>query len=135
MKLLLLLGLLLTQPVWAGWTDIGESDTVTLYVDLASINKTASGRSALSLFGYKVPKKDSNSEWLSAVVLNEYDCTKTLCDLYATLVTLTEWGQERWSSTISRLLPDGRSKPPRLLVRFSFGLSVLRQFVNYGINC
>jgi hypothetical protein len=75
-KLLLLLGLLLTQPVWAGWTDIGESDTVTLYVDLASINKTASGRSALSLFDYKVLKKDSNSEWLSAVVLNEYDCTK-----------------------------------------------------------
>jgi hypothetical protein len=71
---LILLGLVLSQPVWAEWTKIGSPAQVTFYVDFGTVKKTATGRRAWILHDRKTPFQTPNGDAFSMAFLNEYDC-------------------------------------------------------------
>jgi hypothetical protein len=78
----ILLGMMLTQPVWAEWTVTGTMSDKSIgewtsYADLASISKTDNGRKMFVLWDYKLPQGDpkNKSQYKSEKALEEYDCS------------------------------------------------------------
>jgi hypothetical protein len=79
---LILLGLLLAQPVWAEWVGIVSSNYVRHYHDPSTVRKTATGKITIweltdypetqeTLGGVKLSKPFWSYKWLQ-----EYDCNK-----------------------------------------------------------
>jgi hypothetical protein len=80
-KALILLGLLLSQPVWAEWLEhrvdgAGTAKECTVYIDPITIRKTASGRRIWILYDCRVEKRNilNNKSYKSEKWLHEYDC-------------------------------------------------------------
>jgi hypothetical protein len=75
---LILLGLLLVQPVWAGWRriDIASDNSFAIYIDYATLRKTDKGRRMWTLFDYETPQQPikDEPEFKSEKVLYEFDC-------------------------------------------------------------
>jgi hypothetical protein len=73
---LILMGLLLAQPVWAGWRKIDGDASLTFYVDYATLRKTDKVRRMWALINYETPQQPERDrpEFKSEKVLYEYDC-------------------------------------------------------------
>ena len=72
----LFLGLLLAQPVWAEWTELGAPDGLTHYMDHETVRKTESGRRAWFLYNFKAARElQPKKTFLSSTVLMEFDCS------------------------------------------------------------
>jgi len=73
---LILLGMLLTQPVLAEWVEVAR-DSVggTYYIDPATIRKTDNGRRVWEMATYEEPRQVEGRSHLSANGVREYDCT------------------------------------------------------------
>jgi len=80
MRLVLItLGLLLAQPVWAGWVVMGvggEGATdVVIFGDPATVRKTANGRRVWMMWSYDKPQPNSvGGTYQSTKNLEEFDC-------------------------------------------------------------
>jgi hypothetical protein len=85
MKRLLLLLMLVSPPVWAGWVELGPvgegADAFTIYWDPATLRKTADGRRAWMMGSYEQSWTKS-VPYQSFKSLTEVDCagerTRTL---------------------------------------------------------
>ncbi len=71
---LILLGLVLSQPVWAEWTQMGSPEGMTYHIDFGSIKKTGNGRRAWVLYDFKSARQLSNGKSFSQMALGEFDC-------------------------------------------------------------
>jgi hypothetical protein len=80
MKRLLLLLMLVSPPAWAGWVEVGragggETTERSIYLDPATIRKTAEGRRAWRLYSFVEPQPDlGDAVYQSTKALVEYDC-------------------------------------------------------------
>ena len=75
---LILIGFLLTQPVWAGWSRLwsmndGGKDEFTVYVDYESIRKAGDNRRIWVVLDHKFPQ--GILKYKSTRMLLEVDCT------------------------------------------------------------
>ena len=72
----LFLGLLLAQPVWAEWTELGAPDELTHYIDHETVRRTESGRRAWFLYNFKTARElSSKKTYSSLTLLMEFDCS------------------------------------------------------------
>jgi hypothetical protein len=71
--LVLAIALLFAGSVWAEWSNIGENDVDTLYVDLQSMHPQGHIRKILELQDLK--QRGKNGE-MSVLTKSEYDCEK-----------------------------------------------------------
>jgi hypothetical protein len=75
MKLVrILLGMLLSQPVWAEWTQMGSPEGMTHHIDVGSIKKTENGRRAWVLYDFKSARQLPKGKSFSQMALGEFDC-------------------------------------------------------------
>jgi hypothetical protein len=72
-KRVLAIALLFAGSVWAEWSNIGENDVDTVYVDLQSMNSQGNIRKVLELQDLK--QRGKNGE-MSVLTKSEYDCEK-----------------------------------------------------------
>lgn len=72
-KRVLVIALLFASSVWAEWSNIGENDVDTLYVDLQSMHSQGNIRKILELQDLK--QRGKNGE-MSVLIKSEYDCEK-----------------------------------------------------------
>lgn len=72
-KRVLVIALLFASSVWAEWSNIGENDVDTLYVDLQSLHSQGNIRKILELQDLK--QRGKNGE-MSVLIKSEYDCEK-----------------------------------------------------------
>ena len=71
--LVLAIALLFAGSVWAEWSNIGENDVDSLYVDLQSMHSQGNIRKVLELQDLK--QRGKNGE-MSVLTKSEYDCEK-----------------------------------------------------------
>ena len=71
--LVLAIALLVAGSVWAEWSNIGENDVDSLYVDLQSMHSQGNIRKVLELQDLK--QRGKNGE-MSVLTKSEYDCEK-----------------------------------------------------------
>jgi hypothetical protein len=74
-KLLLLITMLLSQPVWAEWIPLAETSSGIHYVDPLSVRKTPNGRRMWTLLDHDLSKKGVKGPFPSEASLMEFDCT------------------------------------------------------------
>ena len=67
------IALLFAGSVWAEWSNIGENDVDTVYVDLQSMHSQGNIRKVLELQDLK--QRGKNGE-MSVLTKSEYDCEK-----------------------------------------------------------
>jgi hypothetical protein len=72
-KRVLVIALLFASSVWAEWSNIGENDVDTVYVDLQSMHSQGNIRKVLELQDLK--QRGKNGE-MSVLTKSEYDCAK-----------------------------------------------------------
>jgi len=72
-KRVLVIALLFASSVWAEWSNIGENDVDTVYVDLQSMHSQGNIRKVLELQDLK--QRGKNGE-MSVLIKSEYDCEK-----------------------------------------------------------
>jgi len=72
-KRVLAIALLFAGSVWAEWSNIGENDVDTLYVDLKSMHSQGNIRKVLELQDLK--QRGKNGE-MSVLTKSEYECEK-----------------------------------------------------------
>jgi hypothetical protein len=72
-KRVLVIALLFGGSVWAEWSNIGENDVDTVYVDLQSMHSQGNIRKILELQDLK--QRGKNGE-MSVLTKSEYDCEK-----------------------------------------------------------
>lgn len=76
MKQFLLLLLLVPQPVWAEWIELGAPDGLTHYIDPETVRRTESGRRAWFLYNFKTARELSPKKtYSSSTLLMEFDCS------------------------------------------------------------
>ena len=78
---LILLGMLLAQPVWAEWLRLGETSSDTgrekafaYYFDPATVRKTPNGRRAWAMWSYVQIQDGSFGKYQTSKILYEFDC-------------------------------------------------------------
>ena len=79
MKRLLILLMLVSQPVWAGWVKLSEvgsgtETAYTSYFDPATVRKTPNGRRVWGLKSFAQPQQGSRGTYQSEKLLYEFDC-------------------------------------------------------------
>ena len=76
MKRLLILLMLVSQPVWAGWVEWGrtEGGQTIFYDDPATLRKTANGRRIWMMVTYDSPNTQGGVTHRSGRWLYEFDC-------------------------------------------------------------
>jgi len=76
MKRLLLLLMLVSQPAWAEWVELGKNGEgfVTFYIDQTTIRKSDSGRRAWTMHSYEQPQPNPVGTFRSTKGLIEFDC-------------------------------------------------------------
>ena len=78
MKRLLILLMLVSQPAWAEWVELGTAGegerAYTHYWDPATVRKTADGRRIWTITSFEKPQTQSFGTFLSRKDLIEYDC-------------------------------------------------------------
>ena len=79
MKRLLILLMVVSQPVWADWTKLGEvpltREAYTHYVDTASVRKTQSGWRIWTMYSFIQQQTNARGEpYQSLRMLEEVDC-------------------------------------------------------------
>ncbi len=74
MKRLLILLMLVSQPAWAGWERLGETDSFTYYVDPTTLRKTPNGRRVWTMQSFGSPQRDEGGIYQSGKLLVEFDC-------------------------------------------------------------
>ena len=104
---LILLGLLLAQPVWAGWVELGSANSqqygrMTIYFDPATVRKTAEGRRVWFMHDLDRQRAlPSGTVYQSQRVLYEFDCTeeryRTLQETHYSAPMLTGLVVGTWS--------------------------------------
>ncbi|PTN10970.1 surface-adhesin E family protein [Nitrosomonas aestuarii] len=90
--------ILLSTPVLAEWTTIGEykndnEDSYTVYADLTSIRKARDRVKMWILFDYKTEQKASGTNFLSKKIRRDYDCKEARIRRLA--FSLFSWNMEK----------------------------------------
>jgi hypothetical protein len=79
---LILLGMLLAQPVWAEWLRLGETNGTSseiafaYYFDPATVRKTPNGRRAWAMWSYEQIQDGSFGRHQTKKILYEFDCAE-----------------------------------------------------------
>ena len=76
MKRLLILLMLVSQPVWAEWVELGSTrgGTVSVYWDPSTVRKTVNGRRAWAMISFEQPQAQSYGTYQSSKSVDEFDC-------------------------------------------------------------
>jgi hypothetical protein len=79
MKRLLILLMLVSQPAWAGWVELGSAGAgtekaFTHYIDPETVRKTPNGRRAWMMNDFERPQPDPSGSYRSSKELEEFDC-------------------------------------------------------------
>ena len=86
-KVLVLLLLMVSTNVFAGWTEVDSNDEMTFYIDFGTIKRKGHKVKMWSLYDHKTLKTSTlnNTRYLSQLIRKEFDCeqeTKRLLDSY-----------------------------------------------------
>ena len=86
-KLVVLLLLMVSTSVFAGWTEVDSNDEMTFYIDFGTIKRKGHKVKMWSLYDHKTLKTSTlnNTRYLSQLIRKEFDCeqeTKRLLDSY-----------------------------------------------------
>ena len=86
-KLVVLLLLMVSTSVFAGWTEVDSNDEMTFYIDFGTIKRKGHKVKMWSLYDHKTLKTSTlnNTRYLSQLIRKEFDCeqeTKQLLDSY-----------------------------------------------------
>jgi hypothetical protein len=74
MKRLLILLMLVSQPAWADWVELGSTDDATNYIDPETVRKTPNGRRVWVMASLDQPKTVSFGTYQSGKFVVEFDC-------------------------------------------------------------
>lgn len=118
-RLLLLLLLFVSQPVWAAWVLIGDSSQGhKVYGDFETLRRTSGARKMWTMWNYASPMEFPDGLYLSSKILKEYDCngrrTRTLLMVgYSALwgegnvFGNTSFGEPRWEISVPESIGEG----------------------------
>ena len=86
-KVLVLLLLMVSTNVFAGWTEVDSNDEMTFYIVFGTIKRKGHKVKMWSLYDHKTLKTSTlnNTRYLSQLIRKEFDCeqeTKRLLDSY-----------------------------------------------------
>lgn len=73
-KLLAILLTVISASVMAEWTYVAESDSINVFIDIASKRKVGKKVTVWRLMDFKSPEKWNNKDYLSLIFKTEFDC-------------------------------------------------------------
>lgn len=76
MKRLVVVLVLVSTPVWAGWTSVGDNNAGTVYADADTIVRNGNTARMWSLLDYKAFQRMVEVGYFSQKTQTEYDCAE-----------------------------------------------------------
>jgi hypothetical protein len=71
---MLIVLMLSANSVWAEWTEIGQRDDATAYLDFSTIRRTGNLLKVWGLFDFKTTRTYAGKSYMSAKSQSQFDC-------------------------------------------------------------